>query len=182
MEHQRKDNPLKTPFALRRQCSFQFPGPPSLKNNVEIMSLGRLVQNQQCIGGGEGEMKTKITFRQDSKVSQDYRHCRYILLSSYRVSKLWTVRPAWLPISDISQGTYVPTATHPKHSVLQLPPFVRSVRIRNHLSERTVLASTLGYFQWLSGPCGRSCHEPSLDLILLTECFTFWYKLRSLHY
>ena len=148
------------------------------------MSLGRLVQNQHCIGGGEGEMKTKITFQQDSKVSQDYQDCRYILLSSYRhdrLSKLWTVRRS-CPISDISQGTYVPTATHPKHSVLQLPPFVRSVRIRNHLSERTVLASTLGYFQRLSRPCGRSCHEPSLDLILLTECFTFWYKLRSLHY
>ena len=64
--HQRKDHPLASKKAL-----FIFPSPPFRQNNVEIMWRGRLVPNQHCSGGGEGEMKTKITFQQDSKVSQD---------------------------------------------------------------------------------------------------------------
>ena len=50
---------------------FIFPSPPFPQNNVEIMWRGRLVPNQHCSGVGEGEMKTKITFQQDTKVSQD---------------------------------------------------------------------------------------------------------------
>ena len=41
----------------KREGINHFPEHPSPKNNVEMMCRGKLVQNQHCIGDGEGEIK-----------------------------------------------------------------------------------------------------------------------------
>ena len=64
-----KTTHLQSPY--KREGIIHFPEPPFPQSNVEIMWRGRLVPNQHCSGGGEGEMKTKVTFQQDTKVSQD---------------------------------------------------------------------------------------------------------------
>lgn len=58
------------PSLLKSEVIIQFPGSPLLIHTCKILWLGGMNENQQWIGGGEGQVMTKTIYRLKGEVSQ----------------------------------------------------------------------------------------------------------------